>query len=104
MFGGRIDRMVNSPLRLRVALLLLASGLLVACAQRYGTVPLPGAVIASAGTLVLSPEPLELSSDTPADDFTVQNDTPGSNYTPSADPSCQTASGGICLLYTSRCV
>jgi len=97
VFGGRIDRMVNSPLRLRVALLLLASGLLVACAQRYGTVPLPGAVIASAGTLVLSPEPLELSSDTPADDFTVQNDTPGSNYTPSADPSCRTASGGIAV-------
>jgi hypothetical protein len=97
VFGGRTDRTVDSPRRLRVAVLLLTSSLLVACAQRYGTVPIPGAVTASAGTLVLSPEPLELSSDTPADDFTVQNDTPGSNYTPSADPSCQTASGGIAV-------
>jgi|GEM_PF-3698651 len=79
-------------MRLAVSALLLSTLFLTACSSNLPRVLNPGSATQA---IELSPAPVELTGDVPSSTFTVQNDVPGMSYTPSADPSCRNASGGI---------
>lgn len=80
-------------MRLAALALLVSTVFMTGCNSNLPRVLNPGA--GSAQTIDLSPSPVELSNDTTASTFTVQNDIPGVAYTPTADPTCQSAGGGI---------
>ncbi len=60
-----------------------------------GNAPVPAAAVAGAESFQLGPEPLTLSDAYTFDMVTAQNDTAGAKYTPTTDPSCQNANGGL---------
>ena len=72
--------------------MLLSTVLLTGCSSNLPRVLNPGS---GTQAIELTPAPVELTGDTPSSTFTVQNDVAGISYTPSADPNCQNASGGI---------
>jgi hypothetical protein len=80
----------------RRLVLLACLAALGGCTGGGGNVPVPNASVAtSADAFQLGPEPLAL---TDADTFqavTAQNDVPGATYTPVADASCLSTSGGV---------
>jgi len=79
----------------------IISGLMIlafAACSSGGSVPatptIPGT---QRGSLDLSPAPVQLTDDAPADSITVSGDTPGIAYTPVADATCATATGSIAV-------
>jgi len=79
----------------------LISGLLIlalAACSSGGSVPIaPSLPGAQRGSLEVSPTPVQLTDDAPADSLTVSGDTPGVAYTPVADATCATANGAIAV-------
>ncbi len=79
----------------------IISGLLIlalAACSSGGSVPIaPSLPGAQRGSLEVSPTPVQLTDDAPADSFTVSGDTPGVAYTPVADPTCTGAAGAIAV-------
>lgn len=77
----------------------ILSGLMLAAfaaCSSGGSIPAPPPVFgAQHGSLDLSPAPLQLTDDAPADSITVSGDTPGIAYTPRADAGCVTPNGSI---------